>query len=85
MEQTSQLSFVGIDVAKDRLDVAVHPGGEVFAVARDAAGLDSLVARLAPLAPASIAVEATGGYETVAAATLVATGPACAPPCSWAP
>jgi transposase len=62
---------VGIDVSKDRLDVAVRPTGEVFVVARDAEGLDSL---LLPLAPAAIAVEATGGYETVVAASLAAAG-----------
>jgi transposase len=65
---------VGIDVSKDRLDVAVRPTGESFAVARDAAGLDGLVARLIPLAPAAVAVEATGGYETVVAASLAAAG-----------
>jgi transposase len=65
---------VGIDVAKDRLDVAVHPSGEGFAVSRDAAGVRELVARLMPLAPAVIALEATGGYETVAAASLAAAG-----------
>jgi transposase len=65
---------VGIDVSKDRLDVAVRPTGERFAVARDAAGLDGLVARLIPLAPAAVAVEATGGYETVVAASLAAAG-----------
>jgi transposase len=65
---------VGIDVSKDRLDVAVRPTGERFAVARDAKGLDGLVARLIPLAPAAVAVEATGGYETVVAASLAAAG-----------
>ena len=65
---------VGIDVSKDRLDVAVRPTGEVFVVGRDAEGLDSLIARLLPLAPAAIAVEATGGYETVVAASLAAAG-----------
>lgn len=65
---------VGIDVSKDRLDVEVRPTGEVFVVARDAEGLDSLIARLLPLAPAAIAVEATGGYETVVAASLAAAG-----------
>lgn len=65
---------VGIDVSKDRLDVAVRPTGERFAVARDAAGLDGLVARLIPLAPAAVAVEATGGSETVVAASLAAAG-----------
>lgn len=72
MEQPSPPIFIGIDVSKDRLDVAVHPGGEVFAVARDAPGLEALVGRLTPLAPASIGIEATGGYETVAAAALAA-------------
>jgi hypothetical protein len=74
MEQTPQPAFVGIDVSKDRLDVAVHPGGDLFAVARDAAGLDELAARLKPLAPEVVALEATGGYETVVAATLATAG-----------
>jgi len=63
---------VGIDVSKNRLDVAVRPTGEVFAVVRDAEGLDALVARLKPLAPVAVAGEATGGYETVVAASLAA-------------
>ena len=61
---------VGIDVSKDRLDVAVRPTGEWFTVERDAEGLRRLVARLAPLSPRAVAVEATAGYETVAAASL---------------
>jgi transposase len=65
---------VGIDISKDRLDVAVHPSGEHFALARDAAGLDALVARLSPLAPRVVALEATGGYESVVAAALAAAG-----------
>jgi transposase len=65
---------VGIDVSKDRLDVAVRPTGETFVVARDAEGLDTLIARLTPLAPAAVAVEATGGYETVVAASMAAVG-----------
>ena len=63
---------VGIDVSKDRLDVAVRPTGETFVVTRDAEGLDALIARLTPLAPTAVAVEATGGYETVVAASLAA-------------
>ena len=65
---------VGIDVSKDRLDVAVRPTGETFRVSRDAEGLDALLARLSPLRPAAVAVEATGGYEAVVAATLGAAG-----------
>ena len=63
---------VGIDVSKDKLDIAVRPSGAVFRASRDAAGLDAVIARLAPLAPAAVAVEATGGFETVVAASLAA-------------
>src|SRR5215467_10880706 len=65
---------VGIDVSKDRLDVAVRPGGECFAVPRTGAGLDDLVARLKVLKPNLIVLEATGGLETVVAATLAGAG-----------
>lgn len=64
--------YVGIDVSKDRLDVHAHPSGEAFAVARNGEGLAQLVVRLQALAPALIAVEATGGFETVVAASLAA-------------
>ena len=67
---------IGIDVSKDRLDVAIHPTGEHFAVSRDTPGLKALVSRLTPLAPAVIGVEATGGYESIVAAGLAA---ACLP------
>jgi len=63
-------TFVGIDVSKDRLDVAVRPGGVTFVVERNAAGLEQLVARLRDLTPHLVAVEATGGFETVVAAAL---------------
>lgn len=64
--------IVGIDVSKDRLDVALRPGAEAFAVERNAAGLERLVARLTGLSPHIVALEATGGFETVAAAALAA-------------
>lgn len=66
--------FIGIDVAKDRLDVAVRPGGAVFAVARDGEGLEHMVGQLAARKPALIVLEATGGYETVVASRLAAAG-----------
>jgi transposase len=65
---------VGIDVSKDRLDVHVQPTGESFAVARNAEGLDALIARIAPLGVGAVAVEATGGFEAVVAASLGAAG-----------
>jgi transposase len=63
---------IGIDVSKDCLDVAVRPSGEVFAVERSAVGLEQLAARLQELAPHVVALEATGGFETLAAAALAA-------------
>lgn len=65
---------VGIDVSKDRLDVAVRPSGEAFSVARAATGIDDLIARLRGLAPDLVALEATGGLETVVTAALAAAG-----------
>lgn len=67
-------TVVGIDVAKDRLDVCVRPGGESFVVARTGAGIEDLTARLKKLVPRVVAVEATGGFETVVAAGLAAAG-----------
>jgi transposase len=63
---------VGIDVSKDRLDVAVRPSGEVFVVERRGAGLELLVLRLQELSPRIVALEATGGFEIVVAAALAA-------------
>jgi transposase len=65
---------VGIDVSKNTLDVHVHPVGEVFTVPRNADGLDALIARIAPLGVHAVAVEATGGFETVVAASLGGAG-----------
>jgi transposase len=65
---------VGIDVSKARLDVAVHPRGDVFVVDRNAAGLEELAGRLLPLSPHVVALEATGGFETIAAASLASAG-----------
>lgn len=65
---------VGIDVSKDRLDVHVLPAGEAFAVSNDAEGVEGLAARLGALGPNLVALEATGGFEILAAARLAAAG-----------
>jgi transposase len=67
-------TVVGIDVSKERLDICVRPGGEAFAVSRDATGIEALVQRLSVLNPHVVAAEATGGFETVVAASLGAAG-----------
>ena len=61
---------VGIDVSKDSLEVHCRPSGLSFSVSRDPAGLDELVAQLAPLEPVLIALEASGGFESVVTARL---------------
>lgn len=66
--------FVGIDVSKSTLDVHIHPSAEAFSVQRNAEGLDALIVKLAPLGIHAVAVEATGGFETVVAASLGGAG-----------
>lgn len=66
--------YVGIDVAKDHLDIAVQPGGEHWRVTHDPAGLAALVTRLDAMAPTLVALEATGGYERPVLAALHAAG-----------
>ncbi|TBA03558.1 IS110 family RNA-guided transposase [Rhizobium ruizarguesonis] len=65
---------VGIDVSKERLDVAILPQGEVFAVGNDHAGIDELVERLKGIGVDAIALEAAGGYEMLAVAGLSSAG-----------
>ena len=68
--------FVGIDVSKDTLDVAVRPTAEAWQVANAAAEISTLVAQLAAMAPALVVLEATGGFErSLLAAVAVATIP----------
>ena len=66
--------FVGIDVAKDRLDVHLRPSGETFAVARDGEGVARLVERLRTLVPRLVVTEATGGTSRRASSAT------CSPP-----
>jgi transposase len=66
--------YVGIDVSKDRLDVHVRPAGQAFVVTRDGKGLEELTERLRALAPTLVAVEATGGFETIVAAAVGGAG-----------
>lgn len=66
--------YVGIDVSKDHLDVHLRPQGESFQLSREGEGLDELLERLEGAKPALIALEATGGFETVVAARLGACG-----------
>jgi len=66
--------FVGIDVAKARLDVAIRPAGAHERLPNDEAGIAQLVERLLAARPALIVLEATGGLEVPATAALAAAG-----------
>lgn len=69
------LNYAGIDVSKDTLDVHIHPLGVSFRVPRDSGGLDELVGRLKACEGLVLTVlEATGGFETTAAAALAGAG-----------
>ena len=73
MDQSSRNAVsVGIDVSKDRLDIHLCPSNQAFAVTHDQAGIDALVERLRHLDLQRIVLEATGGFERIVAASLVA-------------
>ena len=66
--------YVGVDVSKRRLDVALLPTGESFVVANDEEGLEELLGRLEDLHPILVVLEASGGLERPVAAALAAAG-----------
>ena len=66
--------FVGIDVSKATLDVALRPHGEPWRCTNDEAGITELVDRLCPLGPQLIVLEATGGLERCVVAALALAG-----------
>jgi len=67
----TSLIFVGIDVSKAQLDVAIRPSGEKESFANDKVGIKALVKRLAKIGPTLIVLEATGGYERQVTRALV--------------
>jgi transposase len=65
--------FVGIDVSKARLDVAVTTG-EAWSVANDRSGWTELIARLVALKPQAVGLEPSGGYERGVIDALIGAG-----------
>ena len=51
MRDMNQSAYVGIDVSKRQLDVAIRPTGKVFGVTNDRRGISQLVKRLTKLQP----------------------------------
>ena len=62
--------FVGLDVSKQKLDVAVRPQGRHFVTNNNDQGMKQLVKRLVALKPQLIVLEASGGYEFLVTAAL---------------
>jgi transposase len=70
----SEGPYVGIDVSKDQLDIAVRPTGETWSMANDAPGITEVVQRLAQLHPKLVVLEATGGFQMPVAGALASAG-----------
>jgi len=66
--------FVGMDVSKGKVDVAIRPTGEAYEVPNDESGVKELARRLKALGPELIVLEATGGYEKLMARGLTEGG-----------
>ena len=64
--------FVGIDVSKAQVDVAVRPTGQRWVVSYDETGIKELVSQMVDLGPAMVLLEATGGLEVPLVAALTA-------------
>jgi transposase len=63
--------FVGVDVSKDSLDVAIGPGKEIITFTNDQKGVDALIKKLSRIGPELIVLESTGGYERLATSSFV--------------
>src|SRR5246127_2169999 len=70
----AMLSFGGIDVSKDRLDITVLPDEQCSSVSNDAAGWAELVEWLRRFSISAIGLEASGGYERGVVRALLAAG-----------
>jgi transposase len=55
--------FIGIDVSKAQLDIAIQGSPAAWQSPNTEPGIRDLVQRLQPLAPTLVILEATGGYE----------------------
>jgi transposase len=71
---TSESIHVGIDVCKQRLDVALGVSGATPSFANDEAGVEGLCGCLAGQTVALVVIEATGGFERLCVATLATAG-----------
>jgi transposase len=66
--------WIGIDVAKDQLDIAIGADGDAWSVANNEAGIETLLEDLRSRNCALVVLEATGGFEIPAVTALAAAG-----------
>ena len=64
--------YVGIDVSKTCVDVAVRPTGQKWTISNDESGIGELVSRLKALDPVIVVLESTGGLELPSVTALAA-------------
>jgi transposase len=66
--------FVGVDVSKDSLDVAIGPQKDIITFTNDQKGVDALIKKLSRIGPELTVFESTGGYELLATSSLAEAG-----------
>ena len=64
--------FVGIDVSKAQVDIAVRSTGKRWVLPYDETGIEGLIPQIVDLEPALVLLEATGGLELPLVAALAA-------------
>lgn len=69
-----EAAYIGVDVSKAHLDLAVHLSGDPWRVTNDAAGINAIVTHLRELHSALVVVESTGGLDLPLTAALAAAG-----------
>lgn len=74
MKKKSSELFIGVDVCKDRLDIANDSNSETWSEPNNDSGVSSLVDKLTSLKPSLVVMEATGGLETLLYSALVTAG-----------
>lgn len=66
--------FIGIDVSKEWVDIAVRSTGDTWRVNQGQEGIDALILQFHSLNPRCVVMEATGGYEMPLSIALAAAG-----------
>lgn len=74
MSESVREVFIGIDVSKEKLDVAVRPTGEFMSFSNNEDGISCVVDFVKSFFPSLIVLEATGGLETAAVGMLADKG-----------